>query len=160
MKKTLLALLACAGFVAVNNASAQTGYNDGDALLFFRASAGVGADKNVVINLGNLSLGNVTGQGYAPKVFNFGDNSSILSQTYGTSWFTRNDVSWGIIQSAGDLSATIGFRHGTTPEIANILTLVYINNDFLAVPTAGRQGGATQGTLVGGYAYSIYGYGI
>jgi len=91
MKKTLLAALALAGFVAINNASAQQiSYTPGDTLMMFRAASGTGADKNLYINLGNLSSSSFTS-------FNLDFSSGgALVTAFGSDW-NRNTVLWGVI---------------------------------------------------------------
>ncbi len=91
MKKTILAALAIAGFVAINNASAQQiSYTPGDTLMMFRATAGTGADKNLYINLGNLSSSSFTS-------FNLDFSSGgALATAFGSDW-NRNTVLWGVI---------------------------------------------------------------
>jgi hypothetical protein len=75
MKKTLLAsLLVLTGISMISSATAAT-YTTGDALVFFRATAGLGSDKNVVIDVGNL-FSSFTGY-----TINHSASNSILSTT-------------------------------------------------------------------------------
>jgi hypothetical protein len=92
MKKTLLAALAIAGFAVTTGAQAQQiSYTPGDALLMFRATTGTGADKNLYINLGNL-----TSASFTSFNLDFASAGNILQSTFGSDW-NRNTVYWGVI---------------------------------------------------------------
>jgi hypothetical protein len=151
MKKTLLAALAIAGFAAVNSASAQSGYVEGDSLLVFRASGGTGASKNVQIDLGNLGT-----NGFSTINLDLSSSSSILGLTYGSSWYTRNDLSWGLIGGNGnDYTGTLGIKHGFSAPLISLGDLVTVQSGVANAVLAGAMGNAGQGT-VSGLRYSIY----
>jgi hypothetical protein len=88
-KKIAVALAMMAAAVTFNNASAQTpvSWVAGDIILGFNADTGsTGAGTNVVFNLGLASnLGAVSA--------NLGGD---LSNVYGTNWYSRTDLTWGV----------------------------------------------------------------
>jgi PEP-CTERM motif len=89
MKKTLLALTFAISVAATQAAT----YNIGDAnniYLGFYAADSV-STKSTLINLGTRE--NVL----AGFNLDFSSASSIISQTYGSSWFTSPDVYWSVI---------------------------------------------------------------
>jgi len=95
------ALLAIAGTVALAaSASAQTvTYTNGDLLVGFRASGGVGSDTTFVYNLGSsVSYRDGLFSGVRANV------GTQLSATYGADWYTRSDVSWGVIGAVNNLN--------------------------------------------------------
>ena len=85
MKKTLLtAAIALCGIAAFTSANAQS---NSDLYIGFETSTGTGASTNLVVDLGpvaNLSSLNL----------NLGTD---LSATYGTNWYSRTDLYFGII---------------------------------------------------------------
>jgi hypothetical protein len=160
MKKTILAAaIALTGMTALSTAQAQLTYTSGDALLFFRATGGTGSDKNIQIDLGDLSAGF-----NAPFSINLSASNSIVSATYGNNWWTRNDLYWGVIGSSDTtVSTVVGLNGGNTGVLtgSTVLTvdaLASISGSVGNMYTAGIQGGASQGTVAGHY-YSIYGAG-
>jgi PEP-CTERM motif len=151
MKKTLLALLALAGFASANNASAQSAYVDGDTLLVFRAGGGTGASKNVQIDLGNLGTA-----GFSTINLDLSSPSSILGLTYGSGWASRNDLYYGLVgANSTDLSTTFGVKHGFSAPALTFPDLASIQPGVANAVLAGAMGNAGQGT-VGGLAYTIY----
>lgn len=88
------ALLAIVGatFGALT-ASAQTvTYSQGDLLVGFRASGGTGSNTTFVYNIGSaVNFRDGVTSGVLANV------GSQLTATYGSDWFTRSDVSWGVI---------------------------------------------------------------
>jgi hypothetical protein len=92
MKKTLLAALAIAGFAVATSAQAQTPAAAANRSLFlgFQATGGVGSATNIVVNIGlpnDLSTLNL-------------DINSALSSTYGSNWYSRSDLYFGVIGAA------------------------------------------------------------
>ncbi len=89
-----VAILAIAGsVVGALSASAQiVSYTNGDLLLGVRASSGTGSATNFVFNLGaSTAFRDNPEQGVV------GNIGTFLSATYGSDWFSRSDVSWGVI---------------------------------------------------------------
>jgi len=87
------ALLAVAGItIGCLSVSAQVTYTVGDLLVGFRASGGIGSDTTFVYNIGSsVGFRNNPSQGALATV------GTQLSSVYGADWFTRTDVSWGVI---------------------------------------------------------------
>jgi len=91
MKKLILiATMATASIGSSFAANLST--NSADIFLGFDTLSGIGAGKSLVIDLGTLStvISNLGNQ------IDLSGSSSILSTTYGTDWFTRTDLSWGV----------------------------------------------------------------
>ncbi len=87
------ALFAIAGAVIGSlTVSAQVvTYSQGDLLVGFRATGGEGAETTFVYNIGSsTSFRDNPSKGLA----NIGTQ---LAATYGSDWYTRSDVSWGVI---------------------------------------------------------------
>lgn len=74
-------------------ASAQTvTYTQGDLLVGFRASGGTGSSTTFVYNIGSS-----TGFRDNPNQGSLANVGAQLAATYGSDWYTRSDVSWGVI---------------------------------------------------------------
>ncbi len=88
------ALFAIAGTVIGGlSATAQVvTYSQGDLLVGFRASGGTGASTTFVYNIGSS-----VGFRDNPDQGSLANIGSQLSATYGADWYTRSDVSWGVI---------------------------------------------------------------
>ncbi len=106
-----LALLALAG-MAFNASAATTVYNDGDILLGFHASGGTGASSELVVNLGSYS--NYVSQSSGFVLSALGSIGTDLTNTYGASWNTRADLSWGIVGIDDSVVDIFGSRAETT----------------------------------------------
>ena len=150
MKKTLLAsLLVLTGISAINSATAAT-YTPGDALVFFRATGGIGSDKNVVIDVGNLF------SPFTGFTVNLSASNSILGSTYGANWWTRNDLYWGTIGSydgSTSLDTVIGLNAGNSSAVSSTTVLDQSALSSISgwvgnVANAAGQGGATQTGVV------------
>lgn len=107
MKTKLILPVALLAFAS--SASAITASLN-DLVLGFSASGGTGSGVNLEVNLGNVS------QFYNPsgKITLTGLNVGDLVGTYGVSWNTRTDLSWGIV-------GTTGAAFGTTINSNSIL---------------------------------------
>jgi len=94
--KTLLlatAVTASSAFAATTTDTTTDTFDAGDILLGFNTNSGVGAGKNLMVNLGSFSQFDSNNG----STINF--SSSIvadLNATYGSSWNTRNDISWSV----------------------------------------------------------------
>jgi hypothetical protein len=90
--KHLLSMLAVAGMTLFASRAGATTFLAGDLLLSFRASGGTGSDKNVVVNLGSaLGYRDATS-----NLTNIADIGSLLTTNYGSNWFNRADLFWGV----------------------------------------------------------------
>ena len=83
MKKTILPLLACAGFVSISNAAPVT-WQSGDILLGFHA-LNTPNSYDLVFDLGNNS---------AIQSFSSMDISTSMTDVFGSGWATRTDIYW------------------------------------------------------------------
>ncbi len=76
-------------------------FNDGDLILGFQASGGTGSGMNVFFNLGSaVALRDGTSMGIK------GNIGSTLASAYGSTWYTRTDVYFGVIANGSAGSAT------------------------------------------------------
>ena len=110
MKKTILAaMIAVTGTLATNNTVAAPLYNatnapaaftEGNIFIGFRASGGTGAANSYLLNLLNFAdIPIITGGNTPIELFNVG---SSLSTVFGTNWYTRGQVTWGIFGMTPD----------------------------------------------------------
>ncbi len=106
-----VALLAFAGgAVAVQAQTVTAGLNN--LILGFRATGGTGAAVNLEVNLGSVSqFYNVLGNPISLTGLSVAD----LSAAYGSNWFNRSDLFWGV-------AGTTGSAVGTTVNGATIVT--------------------------------------
>jgi hypothetical protein len=87
------AIAVAAGLIlGASSSSAAVTYAVGDLLVGFHTAGGTGSGTSFVFNLGSaVSYKNSPGTG--PLV---NDISGVLIATYGSNWFSRNDLYWGI----------------------------------------------------------------
>ena len=87
------AIAVAAGLIlGASSSSAAVTYAVGDLLVGFHTDAGVGSGTSFVFNLGSAaSYKNSPGTG--PLV---NDISGVLTATFGSGWFSRGDLYWGI----------------------------------------------------------------
>ena len=102
---TLLGLL-----FAFNSANAQTpAYTNGDLLLGFRATGGMGSTQTYLVNIGQASTyRDATGPITLNSIGNIGTD---LAATYGANWFDRSDLFWGI---AGGITPAVASDNNNT----------------------------------------------
>ncbi len=101
-KTLVISALLFAGLAASANAQ-MAAY--GDLILGFEASGGTGASTNVEVNLG--SIANYASQG--PGTYALGNLGTDLSNTYGSGWASRSDLTLAIVGSASPTVATDGY---------------------------------------------------
>lgn len=103
--KAALFATAAAVIGCLTTATAQVvTYTNGDLLVGFRASGGLGADTTFVYNIGSsVGYRDNPNQGFV------GDVGDQLASIYGADWFTRSDVSFGVV----------GVRDNTSPAFAS-----------------------------------------
>lgn len=94
----LLSLLACLPLAATAQNVTASGSN---LILGFRASGGTGAASNLEVVLGSVN-NFTTGTNTTAGIHLVANLSPIdLSGTYGSSWNTRSDLTWGIAAATG-----------------------------------------------------------
>ncbi len=94
-----MASLALCATVA-HAASLQNGSTTGAGELFvgFTATGGTGAGKSVVIDLGNALAFSNSPTG---TTLSLGQYGADLVSTFGSTWYTRTDLSWGAVAAVG-----------------------------------------------------------
>lgn len=150
MKKTLLSLTFALSVAASQAATYNIGDTNNIYLGFYSADAV--STKSLLINLGTRQ--NVI-SGFN---LDFSSASSIIAQTYGSSWFSSSDVYWSVIgysananvwagkaDAAGDLQSTaLGATTLSGSKYSSIVTA--INN----LMTESVNGTATYDTITSG----------
>lgn len=158
MKKTLLSLTFALSVAASQAATYNIGDSNNIYLGFYSADAV--STKSLLINLGTRQ--NVI-SGFN---LDFSSASSIIAQTYGSSWFSSSDVYWSVIgysananvwagkaDAAGDLQSTAG--GATTLSSSKYSSIVTAVNNLMVTST---EGGATRTSATSGtntYGISI-----
>jgi hypothetical protein len=101
--RRLCSLLAGAAGLFTATSQAALPANESDLFLCFRATAGLGANTDYIVNLGPASqFLSTTG---AVTVDVGGDIAADLGEIYGGDWFSRPDVAWsisGVQKTAGN----------------------------------------------------------
>jgi hypothetical protein len=128
-------LLGVGMAAASSSAMAAFTFTNGDLILGFQATAGVGTGKNVYFNLGSgTGLRDNGGQGL------LGNISTALSDAYGPTWYNRTDVYFGVI---GNLSSTGSAAVNGDP-----------GRTFYVSRAAATPGSSTQIASTGNTAYT------
>jgi PEP-CTERM motif len=145
IKKTLLVITSALGFASLNAASIT---DDRTWLLGFEASGGTGASKNVVINLGTYeAISYAIGNGGYGYNLDLSAPGSVLSTTYGANWWTRNDLSWGLVGSDGTtLQSWLGTIGSISSAPLDGSSLGSVYSGWNNVQLAATSGNATIST--------------
>jgi hypothetical protein len=146
IKKLLLVATGLIGFSSVQAASIL---DDRTWLLGFQASSGTGASQNLVINLGTVDAINaaIANGGYGFNL-DLSSASSIVSLTYGSSWWTRNNLSWGLVGSDNTTYASwLGVVGSITTSPLDGTSLASVNTGFTSVQLASTAGNASITTV-------------
>jgi len=133
---TFLAPVALLASGPTAYAAAPT-FNQGDLIVGFRATGGTGADRNVLVNLGNCA--GFRDHTVASGALSLGNINTDMQAQFGIGWGSRTDIFWGI---AGTPSNTAAF-----------------NGDALKTDYASKAE-VTAGTLVTGWALSYTNLGL
>lgn len=155
MKKFLtIAALAVLGAAALPHSAqaATVTYTPGDLFLSFRASDGVGATQNYVVNLGQASGFGTSGA--SAVVSAAGDIATDLTTLFGANWKTRSDVYWSVSGTVGSFNAV-----GSDPAKTLYVTREETVPGTLATPWV-RRSDTTQGvttTKLNAMAYAYDG---
>ena len=104
-----LSALAILALGLISPAANALTAGSGDVILGFRATAGTGNDKNLVVKLGQASQ--FTG---ASGTLSVTDIAADLAATYGSNWASRTDLFWGVIGATSSFAAVGGDPAGTT----------------------------------------------
>lgn len=121
-------------------------FSDGDLLLGVQATSGTGTSQNLFISLGNtVTIKNSPNQGV---IANIADD---LSATFGSNWFERTDLYFGVFGNRSNLSPTTD--PGVSPQEPG--RTIYISTQTSAPGAAGLRptfGSSSLGT--GGTKYA------
>ena len=164
MNFKFLSLICISLLIGATGAKAAAFTDSGEWLLGFRATGGTGSASNLVVDLGTYSSILASPGGIT---LDYSSTNSVISTTYGSAWWTRNDLYWGVIASDNDtlnlyLSRITGTAlpagsDGTSPNIA-ASDLYTINGNVVAMAAASTAGNATYSTN-NGYVASVSGTG-
>ncbi len=134
--KTTL-LLGVVTAMAASSAMGAFTFTNGDMILGFQATGGVGATKNVFFNLGagtaardNASIGLL------------GNISTTLTAVYGANWYSRTDVYFGAV---GNLRGNANTGFGSAPAVNNDPSRTF----YLSTPTVN----VGEGTFIAAATY-------
>jgi hypothetical protein len=87
---------AVASVIAGASAQAQNpNFANGDLILGFQSKGGTGADKNVLVNLGNTATVFRNANTNSINLDNIVNVNSILTSTFGAGWFDNTNILWG-----------------------------------------------------------------
>ena len=103
----------------IDRAAAQMTFTPGDIILGFQASGGDGSSSTYVYNLGaGTGFRDGTTTGLIATI------ATDLNSTFGTGWYTRTDVYWGIAgvrdQSAGGPNTVVNGDPKATIYVSRI----------------------------------------
>ena len=101
--KTLTRLLALVVAALSESRTEAASAANGDILVGFRATGGIGSTKNLVVNIG-AATSLESGDAY------LGNINADLTATYGSDWAKRKDLFWGAVGAVGSSDAI-----GTNP---------------------------------------------
>lgn len=100
--KSSVATLIMTGLTMLSFHAKGATIASGELMVWFRASGGSGATTTVASNLGSGATVFRDGTG----TFNVGSSlGTVLSTTYGTTWYSRNDLFWGIAGANSSVDA-------------------------------------------------------
>lgn len=156
-KLSLFALVAL-GVVAFATPSQAATYSAGDLILGFRVTGGTGAGSDLLVNLGaSTTYRDLNGS----NLWNITNIGTDLVATYGSNWYDRTDLSFGIAgvytnisdgnggtNNNGDPGQTLYFTKsrtavGTVGSASSSVTSNYSNTN-MSTASAGMQSlGAT-----------------
>ena len=137
MKTSLFTLIL--GIALFSSARAQ--FANGDLIMSFQATGGIGSDQTVVANLGaGYSFRDLNSN--SPNVINIG---SLLSSTYGDDWFDREDLYYCII---GNYAA------GASPANPGGLGAPVVNGDARNAIYVGRSKTDNDPTTYNAYSFA------
>ncbi len=108
-----IALLASVGMaLATSSAMGAFTFTNGDLILGFQATGGLGVDKNVFFNLGAGTLSrNNPERGY------LGNINTTLNTVFGANWYTRTDVWFGVVGNLNQQPAPGQASFGTRTPV-------------------------------------------
>ena len=134
----VLALASTALFAGSALAQTPLSYSSGDLFLGIRATGGVGATQDILIDIGSAaSFRDAT----AIITLNLGNLGQDLTDVFGASWNTRSDLVWGVFGTPG--TTAVNGDNGKTLYATRL-----VEGGIRATPwNAGSN--STQGTVTG-----------
>lgn len=153
---TILTGLASA--LACSSAMGAFTFTNGDLLLGFQATSGTGSTKNVFFNLGSGIAARDN-----PTIGSIGNISTTLASVFGSSWYSRSDVYFGVIGNlnggsptgfpgtaavAGDPSQTF-YLSTPTLNIGDGLLIAASTYPGAALGSASTKLGGTENMIIG-----------
>lgn len=109
-KNALRNLLVLAGMTAVlstGQAATVAAPVSGDLFLAFRATGGQGSSQSYIVNIGSDTGYRNAAPGSTFTVSGLGSIGADLVATFGGTWFSRNDLFWGIFGTRDSASSII-----------------------------------------------------
>jgi len=148
--KYLLALAATCALGAASANAALVQFSQGDLVMGFRATSGIGAGTTYVVSLGAASAYRDLGaygtlDGSNAATIDLGDIGADLAAIYGANWSTRTDLFWGVAGSpsnnvtvAGDPEDTLYASRTSASawSIASPTTRGNVSTRMVALATA------------------------
>lgn len=146
------------GVVALTTSARAATYNAGDLILGFRVTGGTGAGSDLLVNLGSsTSYRDLNGSNF----LNISNIGTDLAATYGSTWYDRTDLTFGIagvftsdsdsnggVNNNGDPGQTIYFSRarsatGTLGSASSTTTSNYSNTNMSTISAGMQSLGAT-----------------
>ena len=145
---------AVASVIAGASAQAQnTNFANGDLILGFQSKAGLGSDTNVMVNLGNTATVFRNANTNSINLDNIVNINTILTSTFGASWFDNTNILWGAAGVWGNINE--GNLQNGDPEqsiyVTKSRTAIGANegiaNSTVTTPSASNQTNASNNII-------------
>ena len=145
---------AVASVIAGASAQAQnTNFANGDLILGFQSKAGTGSDTNVMVNLGNTATVFRNANTNSINLDNIVNINTILTSTFGASWFDNTNILWGAAGVWGNINE--GNLQNGDPEqsiyVTKSRTAIGANegiaNSTVTTPSASNQTAASNNII-------------
>jgi hypothetical protein len=130
-------LLGVGTAMAASSAMGAFTFTNGDLILGFQATGGVGSTKNVFFNLGAGTAARDN-----PTIGSLGNISTTLSSVFGANWYSRSDVYFGVI---GNLRGNANSGFGSAAAVNGDPSRTF----YLSTATVN----VGEGTLIAASAY-------
>jgi hypothetical protein len=134
-------------------AAKAVSFTDGDLLLGFRASGGTGSSTTLVIDIGAGSTFNNNTNTPIVTLSSIGNISADLVAAYGSTWYNRTDLFWGI--AGGETNNQLYLSKARTSlstqssSIAGANGTIRANTKNTIAAVGGQYAGPVGGSTVG-----------
>jgi len=135
-QKLSLFAMVTLGVVALTTSARAATYNAGDLILGFRVTGGTGAGSDLLVNLGSSTSYRDLNSSNFLNISNIGTD---LAATYGSTWYDRTDLSFGI---AG-VYTNINDADGGTNNSGDPGQTLYFSKSRTAAGTLGSASSTT-----------------